>query len=389
MDWMRIGALIAAVLKLGLLAYRQPVPNPYPFPPIGPTDPRQCDAYQQRVSEIKANYDQQHNACLSANSRSPTVPTSEILICSRSACQSLHDIVYGDFFARADDAVKACREQVQMYEHALDSVRAAGEHQGQIIQAQGDAQIASIDVRRNTIDQQRDQVARQADLNRQRAADAERLAEIYRQQSEATGRERPEVSGSQLSSLDSAQRRIEDLRAGSDPASTGPSVAVDRSRADFRDLVSAAKERILDGFVTALRSTGERGAQIADVIENAQSWRQTWDAFTTLGKSDASTDQQLDSIRDLVDQANDKSNTNAVSRFLFSKLLSGGIIEPNSRAMADFDALRSSDVPMSEVNDFLATDDPGRYFPDLRKWAQTSTTYRTVDKFRQVLGIGK
>lgn len=398
MVWRRIGALIAAVLNLALFVYgQQQIPNPYPLGPIGPTDSRECDAFQQRVSEIKASYDQQHEACLSANSRSPTVPNSGNLICSKSACQSLHDIVYGDFSKRADEAVNACRQQVQMYQHALDSVQAAGQQQRQVIQAQGDAQIASTNAQRNTIDQQRDQVARQADLNRQRAADADRLAEIYRQQAaDAAGRERPEINGSQLASLDSAQRRLEALRAGINPVSAGPDVAVDQSSSDFRSLVSDAKDRIFDGLVAALRSTGERGAQVADVVDNAQSLRQTWDSFATLAKSDASTDQQLDSIRDLADQANDRFNTNPVSRFLFPKLLSGGVIEPYRRAMADLDramgGLTNSDVPMSEVNDFLSSDDPGRYFPfvaELRKWTQTSIVYRTVDKFRQALGVGQ
>jgi hypothetical protein len=115
---------LTAFLSFGPMAQGQF--NPYPQPPFLPRDPKDCDAYGQEVAKIKADYNRQHDDCLSANSRSPTVETNgNLLICSKSACQGLHDVVYGNFGKNADAGLEACRQAVEAYQQEQRAEKAA------------------------------------------------------------------------------------------------------------------------------------------------------------------------------------------------------------------------------------------------------------------------
>ena len=102
--------LVVLVLSLSNNTAAQIVP----YSPLFPTSPRECQAFSRQVQEYEASYSAQHEQCLATHpvdrQEAPNSPT-----CSRSSCQYLHDMLYGDSSLsvrslRAE--VEACNEKV-------------------------------------------------------------------------------------------------------------------------------------------------------------------------------------------------------------------------------------------------------------------------------------
>src|ERR1700681_2233810 len=81
----------------------------YPSAPNAPTNAKACQAFKAQVDAYVAAYSKEHELCLAANRADRPQETRDSLICSRSRCQSLHDIVYGNTAGSA----KYLRQQVQ------------------------------------------------------------------------------------------------------------------------------------------------------------------------------------------------------------------------------------------------------------------------------------
>jgi hypothetical protein len=92
-----------------------------PGAPIAPKDPRECDAFAQEFKALIDRLTTEHQQCLDANSKSPENPASHtnILICSHSPCQTLHDYVYGDFKKAGNAEIDACRAAANDYQARL------------------------------------------------------------------------------------------------------------------------------------------------------------------------------------------------------------------------------------------------------------------------------
>lgn len=83
-------ALLAgcAILAAGQIA---------PFAPTSPTSSEECQRFQSDVAAYEMAVTKQHQDCLSRNAANrPGVETKDPLTCSRSMCQSFHDLLYGD-----------------------------------------------------------------------------------------------------------------------------------------------------------------------------------------------------------------------------------------------------------------------------------------------------
>ena len=66
-----------------------------PNHPISPTEPRECQEFGNQVLVYTAEIMKQHEECLNEN-KVDRKETGESPMCSRSACQYLHDRVYND-----------------------------------------------------------------------------------------------------------------------------------------------------------------------------------------------------------------------------------------------------------------------------------------------------
>lgn len=87
--------------------------------PIMPTDPGECAAFSRDLNKYEAEVSKQHEACLSAGKADRPSEAANSFLCSRSACQSLHDILYGDVFYTnvkpLRKKVDECYSQVKEY----------------------------------------------------------------------------------------------------------------------------------------------------------------------------------------------------------------------------------------------------------------------------------
>jgi hypothetical protein len=67
-----------------------------PFAPFSPKDARECQSFSNAVQGYAADYAAQHQQCLADNKADREEEAGDSSTCSRSSCQYLHDIVYGD-----------------------------------------------------------------------------------------------------------------------------------------------------------------------------------------------------------------------------------------------------------------------------------------------------
>lgn len=88
--------------------------------PIAPTDPSQCAAFAADLDKYQAVVSNQHEECLKAGKADRPNEPSNSSICSRSACQVLHDILFSDYnYTAVKDLrkrVDACYAQVKEYQ---------------------------------------------------------------------------------------------------------------------------------------------------------------------------------------------------------------------------------------------------------------------------------
>jgi chemotaxis protein histidine kinase CheA len=82
-----------------------------PFGPISPSKPEECARFAQDVQQFSTDMRQQHEECLAKFKADRQEPPGSLL-CSRSACQNLHDYVYGDWSKQAQKDIDSCYAQV-------------------------------------------------------------------------------------------------------------------------------------------------------------------------------------------------------------------------------------------------------------------------------------
>lgn len=90
-----------------------------PFAPISPTEAKECQDFSARVEAYTADYNAQHEKCLAENKADRQDETHDSLVCSRSRCQILHDMLYDDSPISAKSKrkeVAACYEKVREYQ---------------------------------------------------------------------------------------------------------------------------------------------------------------------------------------------------------------------------------------------------------------------------------
>jgi hypothetical protein len=89
-----------------------------PFPPLFPKSPQECQAFGAAVETWAADYSKQHERCLASNKPDRSDEPQGSLVCSRSACQYLHDILYGDYVLSVkskEKEVSDCYTKVEKY----------------------------------------------------------------------------------------------------------------------------------------------------------------------------------------------------------------------------------------------------------------------------------
>src|SRR5271166_2924284 len=103
---MKLGiGVLSIVLSLPCLSAAQVAP----FPPLVPNDPKQCAQFAKESADFFGKMQSQHEQCL-AQHKADQEEKARIQprICSRSACQRLHDLVYGDEQMRSAGALDEC-----------------------------------------------------------------------------------------------------------------------------------------------------------------------------------------------------------------------------------------------------------------------------------------
>jgi hypothetical protein len=106
------------VILFFLVAFLRPGTSAqfFPFAPNSPTEAKECESFRTAVEVYAAYYSGEHDRCLANNKPGHQQETKGSLICSRSRCQHLHDIVYGDSVFSAkhlEKEVASCYEAVR------------------------------------------------------------------------------------------------------------------------------------------------------------------------------------------------------------------------------------------------------------------------------------
>lgn len=100
--------VLAAIFVAGVLII--PVQSQvFPFQPSSPTNSEQCRTFSSDVEKYASAYSKQHDECLDRN-KADRKTDMQLGVCSRAACQILHDVVYSQYTATS---VPTLRKQVE------------------------------------------------------------------------------------------------------------------------------------------------------------------------------------------------------------------------------------------------------------------------------------
>lgn len=91
-----------------------------PLFPLAPTEPRECQTFANDVQKYEAELTRQHEDCLKAGKEDrPNLPPNSP-VCSRSACQILHDLLFSNISYTSvkvlHQRIDACYAQVKEYQ---------------------------------------------------------------------------------------------------------------------------------------------------------------------------------------------------------------------------------------------------------------------------------
>jgi len=137
-----------------------------PGSPLSPTDPKTCSDLANDWATAIATIEKDHQACLDTHTHDPNLPTPNEKDCSRSACQSLHNIMFR-FRAESQPAIDQCNKQVEEYQKAQ---AARKEEEERRKQEAADQQRAADEQRRKALEE----ADRQREAARRAAEDAAR-----------------------------------------------------------------------------------------------------------------------------------------------------------------------------------------------------------------------
>jgi len=214
----------------------------FPFAPNSPTEARECQSFRTAVEVYVAYYSREHDQCLANNKPDRQQETKDSLICSRSHCQYLHDIVYGDSVFSAEyleKEVTSCYEAVK--ENQAEEAQRAQEEATQ--EAQGEKDETDRAARR-----QRDRDAQEARHNQIGADQAARERDEERKSTEAQ----------QAESDRTASQQNQETTAPTS-SSAAPQATEGTSRSNQNSETSST---LVDPF-THLQSTESQGQEIA------------------------------------------------------------------------------------------------------------------------------
>lgn len=111
-------AMLGVISQLPIIAAAQLAP----IPPFLPTRSEQCATFAKQSDAFLSDMGKEHDACL-ADHKADQKETGGTLKCSRTACQHLHDFVYGAEQKLARDAIGDCYSQVSKVEKRASEKR--------------------------------------------------------------------------------------------------------------------------------------------------------------------------------------------------------------------------------------------------------------------------
>jgi hypothetical protein len=257
---MRILTLSCAPLALLLFA-RVPAGAQFfnkvyysPGKPLSPKDAKTCSDFASEWDVAIAVIEKDHQACLDAHTKDPSIPGAGEQICSRTACQSLHDIMFR-YRRDSKTEIDACNKQLEEYQKAEEArkadearrkeeeearMRAAEDQRQKALQAAEEAKRRQADetarrqeaAKRAAEDEARRSKEREdrqkhfEQETKQRADERDRLA---RAQTDADSKLADALRRQQEQTDASASRQMDALRAGAAPTSSD----ADRMTAGF------------------------------------------------------------------------------------------------------------------------------------------------------------
>jgi hypothetical protein len=232
---MRLHSLVimtACSLSVPLIAQNQ---NVYPLSPISPTTPQECQAYGAEIDQISSAYLQAHEKCLADHNRDQSADGANAgpLVCSRSACQSLHDVVYGNQKKEARARLDECNQNVQNHLRQEQEEQAA---QQRAIQAQ----VSSINAQTEAANAKSQHLEQLAAQERSLADQRSNQAAAFREQIDSLRQQGIQVDESSLEVL---QQQVSHESVFGEFADSNLPPAQDVGLGDY---LANAKERISD-----------------------------------------------------------------------------------------------------------------------------------------------
>ena len=126
---------MVTISQLAGLSFGQQVREQLPNVSAFPKSQAECQRYDSELKSLMDRLTEEHQHCLDANASMPVNPGSYSdvqHVCSHSACQSLHDYVYGNFKLEGAAKSKACwaslgqlQQSQQQFTTAVDSAISA------------------------------------------------------------------------------------------------------------------------------------------------------------------------------------------------------------------------------------------------------------------------
>jgi hypothetical protein len=174
------GHAVVALLSFGLVI-SMPVDSSaqyLPFPPIGPSSLEECQAFSRQVSDYITQINAEHQGCLDSHKADRARTAEEGPdVCSRSACQTLHDKIYGRDVLTGKSQSQALQDAVEKCTATVNE-KLKREQEAKREEAR---QAAERQQRRETDQQRQQQAAADRDAQRKQLADKQRAAAADRE----------------------------------------------------------------------------------------------------------------------------------------------------------------------------------------------------------------
>lgn len=264
-----------------------------PGAPLSPTDSKACSDFAAEWDAAISKIEKDHQDCLDAHSKDPNIPNSGDVVCSRAACQILHNIMFR-FRNESKAEIDACNKQVEDYQKAeearkADSARKAADLEARKLaaeeqrQAQEKAAEEAKQRRAEEAERQKEAAKAAAAAEAQRAKERDERQKLFDEQTKQRNEERDRLARAQSDAdakLAEAQRKLQDqasstadrqmdaFRTGAAPPPTDPNAAAsgfdfsgvgNTSGDDSRlfNIDAASAQRVLNEVAQRVRDAGQ------------------------------------------------------------------------------------------------------------------------------------